>query len=177
MTIKLLNIILITVVLIGVITSVRLIHQIIVLYKASKEQKEEKTILSQDMFVMGDSMPLETDDERTLVLFDEPEEARMLARLKFLRYMGMPTERMEILTKEKSTIGRGGESDIIIHDKAVSKCHATIYIGQDGISISDNTTTNGTLVNGDKLKAGIKTPLGDDDIVSIGSTSFIVIRV
>lgn len=101
----------------------------------------------------------------------------MLARLKFLRYMGMPTERMEILTKEKSTIGRGGESDIIIHDKAVSKCHATIYIGQDGISISDNTTTNGTLVNGDKLKAGIKTPLGDDDIVSIGSTSFIVIRV
>lgn len=177
MTNKLLDIILIIVVLVGVTTSVYLIRQIIISCKTSKVQKDQKMILPQVMIDIGSRMPLETDDERTIVLFDEPAETQMLARLKFLKYAGMPAGHMEVLTKEESTIGRSGGSDIVIHDETVSKCHATIYIEQDGISISDNATTNGTLVNGEKLESQTKTPLGNNDIVSIGSTSFIVFRV
>jgi hypothetical protein len=70
------------------------------------------------------------------------------------------------------TIGRISDNDLVIPDIAISKHHAIIEIGQDGSSIRDRGSTNGTLVN--SLPVGQK-PLGlqDGDIIAFARYEFV----
>ncbi len=79
---------------------------------------------------------------------------------------------IEYTLEEGSTsIGRSNANDIILADKSVSKRHAIITCqnmknGEAHVQIADLHSTNGTLVNGEKISYH---NLKDSDQLSIGS--------
>ncbi len=76
-------------------------------------------------------------------------------------------ERVE-LGEHPTTVGRLPESTITIDDGNVSREHARIQPGTNGYVVQDLGSTNGTLVNGQRI-TGTRL-LADGDIVSFGST-------
>ena len=51
-------------------------------------------------------------------------------------------------TRGPITIGRAGQNDIVLANSRVSGTHARVVEGDDGITLVDNNSTNGTFVNG-----------------------------
>jgi pSer/pThr/pTyr-binding forkhead associated (FHA) protein len=64
-------------------------------------------------------------------------------------------------------IGRGGELDIVLVEDMVSRKHAKISIAEGKIVIEDLGSTNGTFVNGEKIK---RARLKEGDRVLIGTS-------
>ncbi len=65
-----------------------------------------------------------------------------------------------------NTLGRDASADITIADPAVSRRHARIYRGVDGVWLEDLGSTNGTYVNEDRITAPYR--LQDTDRIKIG---------
>lgn len=64
-------------------------------------------------------------------------------------------------------IGRSKDNDITIDDASVSRHHATIIQTASGIVISDNGSSNGTFVNGNRINQ--ESVLKKNDIVKLGT--------
>ena len=73
-----------------------------------------------------------------------------------------------------SVIGRGGEADIQVTDIGASRKHAELRVVGDGngthVELHDLGSTNGTLVNGQRISAATLT---DGDRITIGTTSLV----
>ena len=90
---------------------------------------------------------------------------------------GAPVVRLPVLVEASS--GRehpirpglnivGREGDVMLPDSKVSRKHAQV-VSEDGvITVEDLGSTNGTLVNGDRLDSGSKRELNKGDTVSFG---------
>ncbi|MHC6181131.1 FHA domain-containing protein [Clostridium sp. JNZ X4-2] len=79
-----------------------------------------------------------------------------------------------IPVRREITVGRKSDNQLILEDPYASGHHARIYIknGKDCI-LEDLESTNGTLLNGKKLRG--KHYLDSGDEIRIGNTSFKVI--
>ena len=77
---------------------------------------------------------------------------------------------------DKTTLGRNSQSDIAIPDPFLSSVHLQfIKEGKDSWAVLDNASTNGTVVNGDKIEnepCALKT----GDIISAGQLKFIFVE-
>lgn len=73
--------------------------------------------------------------------------------------------REDILSKERTTLGRRPYNDIVIDHRAVSGEHAVLHTGPDGVLLEDLGSTNGTLVNGLPVTRRL---LQDHDAITIG---------
>ena len=71
------------------------------------------------------------------------------------------------LDKEMVTIGRLGESDVMIDDKGVSRRHAQIRTKDGRSTLTDLGSTNGTKLNGQQVQSR---PLSDGDRITVGTT-------
>jgi len=69
-----------------------------------------------------------------------------------------------LLIKERITIGRGPQNDIVIENCAISAEHAVIVTTSDGAFFEDLNSTNGTQVNGQPVK---KHFLQDGDMLEL----------
>ena len=67
-------------------------------------------------------------------------------------------------------LGRETDNDIVIADMGASRYHATITRGQDCWIITDQNSTNGTLVNGREVNS---IALRNGDTITIGTTEYI----
>jgi len=75
------------------------------------------------------------------------------------------------LSKRATTIGRSRECDIVVQDSNASRLHAEIrHIGLDYF-IVDSNSTNGTIVNGQRIR---RHALANGDRILIGTTELIV---
>ena len=82
-----------------------------------------------------------------------------------------PKEGLELsLQKEPLTIGRSGESGLVIRDDYTSTHHARLMLWTDGWVIQDLDSTNGTFLNGTRVS--LPTPVPLNVTVRIGTTSF-----
>lgn len=71
------------------------------------------------------------------------------------------------LTKPSMTIGRSPHSDIVLPDSEVSRTHAVISSSPDGrLLISDQNSTNGVFVNGQRIHR--EHPLVHRDVIRVG---------
>jgi len=80
------------------------------------------------------------------------------------------------LTPPGFTIGRGTEADLRINDPNVSRLHAQITVEDIGdghvqVSIADLGSTNGLVINGEKVRSG---RLSEGSRIEIGSTRMLV---
>ena len=64
------------------------------------------------------------------------------------------------------TLGRAPNNDLVLDHQKVSKFHA--YFNETGSDwfITDGNSSNGTFVNGERLKPGDRTPIGDNTDLS-----------
>lgn len=74
------------------------------------------------------------------------------------------------LLKEKTTIGRSKENDIVFPDHAVSRKHAKITKTDQGHLLSDLGSFNGTLVNETLIQSAL---LNHEDIIKIGLNTLV----
>jgi pSer/pThr/pTyr-binding forkhead associated (FHA) protein len=75
---------------------------------------------------------------------------------------------------ERFTIGRDAICDLAIADMTVSRQHAQLERTPDGWMLSDLESTNGTRVNGWRVRGQVPVKVGD--LVSFGSLEVILAR-
>jgi len=73
------------------------------------------------------------------------------------------------LVRAVSKLGRGSDTDIRIEDPGASRNHCEIVLGQP-ILLRDLNSTNGTLVNGQRVS---QQELADGSVITIGSTQLV----
>src|SRR6266566_7070091 len=74
------------------------------------------------------------------------------------------------------TIGRASANQLVINDKKASGHHAEMRsLGQEGYSITDLGSTNGTFVNGQRLEQRAPRTLVNGEIIRVGDTSFMYV--
>jgi len=69
----------------------------------------------------------------------------------------------------RTTIGRTPDNDVQIDAPNVSRHHAVLLVGSDHCRIEDLNSTNGVMVNGNRV---VRQELRDGDTVTIGKTEF-----
>jgi adenylate cyclase len=66
-------------------------------------------------------------------------------------------------------VGRGINSDIAIYDPTISRRHAELTVGTDGVQVKDLGSSNGTCINGNRVSAGRLHP---NDSITFGKVLF-----
>jgi FHA domain len=69
-------------------------------------------------------------------------------------------------------LGRAPTNDISIAHSSVSKLHARIRVEGVELVMSDASSSNGTVVNGESVRAGDEVPLVSGDFVRFGACVF-----
>ncbi len=77
------------------------------------------------------------------------------------------------IAKHQFTIGRNADNDIVLNDPLVSRYHMVIQADQNGVvRIIDLNSTNGVLVNENKLEPGTPHFLAHRDVIFVGSSVY-----
>ena len=66
-------------------------------------------------------------------------------------------------------VGRGLASDIPLYDPTISRRHAELTAGPDGVQVTDLGSSNGTCINGSRVTSGRLRP---DDSITFGKVVF-----
>ncbi len=74
------------------------------------------------------------------------------------------------LYRGDNTVGAGGHNDIHVDRPPISWNHAIIICRDDRILLQDSASTNGTFVNGDRVRSPRR--LSHDDVLRFGSEDF-----
>jgi hypothetical protein len=74
-----------------------------------------------------------------------------------------------VLDRPTMTIGRTRANDVRIKSKAISRHHATLVIGPDSITVEDAGSTNGCMVNGQKIT---QSQMRDGDCLELGDLQY-----
>jgi pSer/pThr/pTyr-binding forkhead associated (FHA) protein len=108
------------------------------------------------------TVQLSTEGDRIL----EPEDLRRV-EVHLARRQPTPSE-----TDPRPRIGSfRRERDVLLDDEKVSRTHAMVFLDEEGPSIVDLVSTNGTLVNGKRVR---DRDLASGDLINIGKTRFLV---
>ncbi len=87
-----------------------------------------------------------------------------------LRYLHHDLE----LTDGEFAVGRSGSCQLSLDDPLVSRRHAVFFVSQSGgVSVEDQQSRNGVLVNGQRI--AVKTPLRPGDRILIGSQELMLL--
>jgi pSer/pThr/pTyr-binding forkhead associated (FHA) protein len=77
---------------------------------------------------------------------------------------------IELLPEEQFTIGRSGDSRLVLRDDVTSTHHARLMLWNEQWMIQDLDSTNGTFV--DSKRVSIPTPVTLNTPIRIGTTTF-----
>lgn len=77
---------------------------------------------------------------------------------------------IELLPEEQFTIGRSGDSRLVLRDDVTSTHHARLMLWNEQWMIQDLDSTNGTFV--DAKRVSIPTPVPLNTPIKIGTTTF-----
>jgi pSer/pThr/pTyr-binding forkhead associated (FHA) protein len=119
-----------------------------------------------ELVIGHDVKNAENQAEEKAVEFEEPKPviARLVAKDDSLRFE---------LRKGSYSIGRRADSnDFVVPDPYCSGSHAELKCDEDGITIVDNGSTNGTFVNGVRLEPGEPKFVAAGDEITIGRVVF-----
>ncbi len=110
---------------------------------------------------------LETDQPASPTPGDTISERRAV----LVKDHGTPSEKRIPLVGEAISLGRSRATDIqILNDARVSRHHCTILREGEAFFIEDNGSSNGTLVNGERVQ---RARLEDGDTIGVGDTEFL----
>ncbi len=81
---------------------------------------------------------------------------------------------VEIATGQTIVVGRAVTTDLPVYDPTVSRRHAELINANDGVTVRDLGSSNGTFVNGSRVT---ETTVSDGDTVTFGKVAFNLIEV
>jgi len=93
---------------------------------------------------------------------------------KVTLHIESPDGETDVSLGEEITIGRTGQSQLVLPDQGLSRKNTTIFREDDEILVVDEDSLNGTFLNGEKVTGGPRV-LRNGDVIKIGSGT--VIRV
>lgn len=74
--------------------------------------------------------------------------------------------------KQRLSVGRTKENDLIIDDQSISKIHAALVLSSDNqLLVADTGSTNGTFVNGQRIAYGKGVSIKNGDKVNFGTVA------
>lgn len=79
---------------------------------------------------------------------------------------------LEINVENKLTVGRGQDNDLVLGSKQVSRQHAELTVDNNVLLVEDLGSSNGTLVNDQKLEPNQPTKLSSEDVITFAAFSF-----
>lgn len=88
-----------------------------------------------------------------------PPGATVAVRNGFFEGLEVPIDR------EWLVIGRGRQAELVLADPTISRAHAALGFDGQHFFVQDLKSTNGTLVNGERLE---RSDLEDEDEIQIG---------
>jgi pSer/pThr/pTyr-binding forkhead associated (FHA) protein len=129
-------------------------------------QQEIESPLAQ---ALNDSDPNETEQAVEAEPNFEATQVGAIALVPFLRIKNTQTEEEVLLKLEghQWTAGRHPSSEIYIDDSAISRKHFEITRTDEGFAILDLGSSNGLLLNGERIEAGPSYPLNSGDQVRV----------
>jgi pSer/pThr/pTyr-binding forkhead associated (FHA) protein len=71
------------------------------------------------------------------------------------------------------TVGRAPRADFVVDAPLVSRIHCRLTLQDDGVLVEDLDSTNGTFVNGSRVRKGL---LASGDVLRVGRMEFAVRR-
>jgi pSer/pThr/pTyr-binding forkhead associated (FHA) protein len=77
-------------------------------------------------------------------------------------------EEVFALNKGDNSIGRRPENDIILEDPYSSGAHAVVSVDENGVTLTDLGSTNGTFVNGARLAPNVTMTITANDTIVFG---------
>jgi phage tail-like protein len=82
------------------------------------------------------------------------------------------------LTKRQMTLGRASDVDVPINDGQVSRRHALLLCGPEGVRLVDAGSANGTYLGANRLPPQQPVPLPDGAVLRVGTTQvrFVAVR-
>lgn len=92
-----------------------------------------------------------------------------------LTYSTAEGSRQTQIERDRTTFGRG-DADCRIDDQGLSRVHASVYRDGDNVWITDENSTNGTFVNGQKV-SGSGTILKNGDRIKIGNHTTMTVAI
>jgi hypothetical protein len=144
----------------------------------SVDPRGYETHLEQQFAETSDSQPSGAADYRATSFRSRPllevrrrtlEDGRRSLSLTFpvlVTNPGCPIENLRwstvhpvVATSRAFTIGRGGDSDLVIEDGTVSRRHASLARQGETWSISDDGSTNGTYLDAERVAPGKPQPI------------------
>src|SRR5262245_18369070 len=102
---------------------------------------------------------------------DQSASANQRDRAYLIVLAGNNVGEMYKVAGEQMIIGRGQQAEIQIIDEGISRRHARVSVENASVLIEDLGSTNGTLLNGQKL--GGREILKDGDKIQVGSTTIL----
>lgn len=66
------------------------------------------------------------------------------------------------------TVGRREGNDIVVSDPFVSGSHGTVEVEDGAVYFTDTGSTNGSVLNGERLEPGARAALGPGDVLLLG---------
>ena len=107
---------------------------------------------------------------------DELPKSRSTVRMAQLKLVSLKDGFEILIPWEGGLIGREGNlsPDYFASNLYISNEHTRIEFNEDGYTLVDRTSTNGTRLNGVKVDKGIKYPLRSGDRVVFANMEFIV---
>ena len=79
-------------------------------------------------------------------------------------------ERVVLLTRPVTVVGRGADADLRLEDTGVSRAHAELRLDGSTVRVVDLQSTNGTLLNGRRVRIAT---LSDGDRLDLGGTALV----
>jgi len=79
------------------------------------------------------------------------------------------------LTKAVTTLGRGNANDLVLNDASVSRFHAVVKLQQDSVLVADRGSTNGVVINGERIEQ--ERELHSGDVMHLGQYELRLERV
>lgn len=143
------------------------INEVLLVFKKNKEIKKAiKKDENYDVFKIDleNEMMENTDFDKTEMLFSSKLYLKDISKNENYK-----------VDKRKFIIGRKEEEvDVYLDNSKVSRLHAKIFNDNDEYYISDLQSSNGTYLNGKRLKNKEKYLLANSDIIKFADTKFLV---
>lgn len=108
------------------------------------------------------------NEETKIIPEEEAILLEIIAGSPALVLKNTPEQKVFPLLKEKTSIGRSGDNDIVICFPEVSRKHAEINRKKDTCFIKDLNSTNGVILNNKEIK---EKALADKDILILGTAT------
>jgi pSer/pThr/pTyr-binding forkhead associated (FHA) protein len=111
---------------------------------------------------------------REAVQLHEAQSPQLLQPGRYLEVQGPRETLLVRVEREVTRIGRGLAADLRIDDTSVSRRHAMLVSDQAGARILDDRSSNGTLLNGERVE---QAALKSGDVLILGRVALRFLEV